>query len=195
MSKPKSTSEKLIIRSNNWRALGLHFALSVAGILAFIVVQPILSLVLRLANMVVEPLWLEYVYFLVPVIGGSFVYVACGYLFLKSTEEKSYLSVSWLALLTTFVGTMFGIVHTILGFPLFEGPGIFEIAGLLVVLFNTLGFGVIALFLTEGNLPDSALSLLLVLFASLFPSALLYLGLRLRIRRKGKQEFEKGEIA
>jgi len=141
-----------------------------------------------------EPLWFEYVYFLVPVIGGSFVYVACGYLFLKSTEEKSYLSVSWLALLTTFVGTMFGIVHTILGFPLFEGPGIFEFAGLLVVLFNTLGFGVIALFLTEGNLPGSVLSLLLVLFASFLPPGLLYIGLRLKAWRKGKQELEKGEI-
>jgi len=181
-----------VILRNNLRALGIHFALSVAGILSLFVVQAVLSLVFNLMESSIEPLWFGYAYFLIPVVVGSFVYIVCSYLFLKSVEEKPLLSVSGLAFLTIFVGIIFGIAHIVLDFPVFSEPATLgDAATLLLILFNTLGFGVVTLFLTEGNLPDGALSFIIVLFISILPPTLFYVGLRLKIWRESRQEITK----
>jgi len=163
---------------NNWRALGIHFALSIIGFISFV------SLSLFTYSIFPDiqgvPYWAELPLFLTPIIGGSFIYIYCGYRFLKPNEKDPLLSVWLLTTVTILAGAiaMIGFLRT----------GIMDASSAHVLVFaNTLDFVILSLFTMESEFNTFNILLLsLILLVSLLPSGLLYLGLRLRIHRETK---------
>jgi len=175
--------EKSIIRSNNWRALGIHFALSILGVFSFVVIQGLFSWI---GNTIL----IEAASFIVPVVGGSFIYVLCGYICLEVTRESALRSVLWLACMTIVVGVPFALGNLIQEFALMPEQNFLDSAiGVLwtpQVALNALGIGVFLavnyIFTSFGHY----LSLLALAITPFLPPGLLYVGLRLKIWREEK---------
>ncbi|MCL2680308.1 MAG: hypothetical protein FWF11_02370 [Coriobacteriia bacterium] len=183
-----------VVRANNRRALGIHFALSVAGLVAAMVLQSIMSTVFLLLSadgsfssddMLVVP---------VAIIGGSLIYVLCGYLFLKPTKEKAWRSVSWLATMTIASGAFAAMSGAFLWLAELLNLGIgemvqnvFAIPIALQMFFNTMAFGVVVTF-SYLPLPNVVVALLCIVIIPVLPPGLLYAGLRLKMRRQGNAD-------
>jgi len=159
---------------NNWRALGIHFALSIIGFISFVLLS--LFTYSIFPDIQGVPYWTELPLFLTPIIGGSFIYIFCGYRFLKPTKENPVFSALWLMIMTTLA-----VIASL-------NSGMLDVSSSHALLFaNLLGFAILSLFTMEnGFLSFHVSSLALILFVSLLPSGLLCLGLRLKIWREGK---------
>ena len=177
------------VRSNNKRALWIHFVLSFVGVATFFMLS---SLSLLNYLVVIIPVFLEQEQILmVPLyltlVVGAFIYVFCGYRFLEPTRDSTALSVVWLAFVTMAASLLSMIVLVISDFGRIvavEGSYI-----LITLIFNTIGSGVITLFGVIGLTPhlfDYPQNPLTYLVPALLPSGLLYLGLRLKMWRQGK---------
>jgi len=185
-------------RQNNRRAIVIHFALTVIGIVIFVLLQflliEFLPLLAGIDSIVFDELPMQLA-LLVTLVGGSVLYVACGYLFLKPADEKAHLSVFWLTRLLTIVGALFigtGIVAwlgELLGVGTFEG--LVGVTFALFLFLNTMGIGVMVFF---GNLLESlgglgSLVTFILLPVSIFlPPGLLYVGLLLKAQKLRAKE-------
>jgi len=173
---------------NNWRALGIHFALSIIGFISFVLLS--LFTYSIFPDIQGVPYWTELPLFLTPIVGGSLIYTYCGYRFLKPSEKNPILSVWLLTAVTVLAGVI--VVADLLR------SDIMDVGSAHVLVFaNTLGFAILSLFAmrNDGLLTLSVLSPLLVVIASLIPSTLLYLGLKLRIRKEKNVVIDEQELS
>lgn len=159
----------LATSKNNKLAIKIHCTLSIIGFLS--------ASVLGDSSQALFPV-------LIPLIGGSLIYVIFGFMFLEPTGDKAHLSVSWLFGVTFTAGSLSTIGYVL---TLFADPANSNIVGFLTsallgaaVFFNTVGMGILALCYEIGLPADSVLGLLIFIPASFLAPALLLLGLRVK---------------
>lgn len=174
-----------VVRSNNLRAIGIHFVLSMIGILLAVVLA---ALAFTMQSGMFN--------FYIVVGGGIFVYFYCGYRYLKPVSERRALSVFWLACITGSASALsvLGLALVDLEYASSSGSTIWLVT-LIPVIFNTVGAGISVVVLDLAHLVsgtsfmfDSALSLVTLLVASVLPSSLLCLGLCLQERYPRKEQ-------
>ena len=175
------------VRSNNKRALVIHLLLSVIGLASVLILQ----------NMTLIGLsdHLFQLTFLIPIFGGSLIYILCGYRFLRPTGEKVYRSVIWVAIVSATPSLSLLLLGAVSLFTTLQPDGpmetILSLPFVLMVFLNTLGMG-IAMF---GGWPlflinSEAFTIFLQLLIAILPSGLLYLGAVLRAGREKRREAE-----
>jgi len=167
-----------ILRLNNLRAIGIHAVLSVIG---FAVAFVILFFVAGLVS------GLEWVLIFFTLFGGVAIYIICGYKYLRCKCEKPFQSVLWLAVLTLAVGVLSGLVTSVFYLVATDDYiGLYSSITILEIAVNAIGFGSMmfaANVMPEAN--ENTFAFLRVVAAAL-PPGLLYLGLRLKIWRSGR---------
>jgi len=187
LSKAQERKANEVVRSNNKRALVIHFLLSIVGFAAFLILATV-------TDSMGSPYWATMATFYFVVVCGLWVYFLCGYFFLRSNGEKAYLSVNWLAAATIIVGFVSAVgffIQESYIVPLDSLP--YSVSGIMVAssfFLNTLGFGIVAM--TEPTSTSSsygiAVGALSFVVVSILPSTLLWLGLRLRMKIDSTEE-------
>lgn len=176
----KSRLKGITVMSNNWTAVKIHAALSVTGLLAYLIVQSILSR-FAVAYNIAASIGHSELDMIIVLVGGMFAYVICGYLFLKPVKEGSALSVFWLAVVTIGATMLMMLSFVLWALPT---PNSFEnVAGILFVpfiLLNTIGMGILVAFGLDA-LPTAVFVPFFFFIASFTSPFLLYLGLRLKV--------------
>jgi len=158
------------LKTNNARAIKLHVALSLIGLFSFIILgespQALIPLIL-------------------PIVGGSLIYIVCGFMFFAHTKERAYLSVLWLSVITFTAGVISALGHIIM---MFVDPVNSDIVGFVAsvsvgaaVLVNTVGMGILALFYEFGFNTSGILGFFILILTPILPPLLLFLGLQLKV--------------
>jgi len=192
-----------VVRSNNKRALIIHFLLSIIGLASAAALTAIASFV-DIGFAAIDTGY-GAIPLMVTVVGGAFIYVACGYFYLHPTKEKASLSVWWLTRMTAILAVLIlvlGLLSAFISFLTGAEETFVQTAYILLIipgaaLLSTITFGTILLLggaldliassgLSPNGIAVQALSILttvLALPAFILPSTLLALGLRIRQRQ------------
>jgi len=178
-----------VIKSNNRRAIVIHFILSALGLFS---TGLILGLILEIVTVPDSSAIVPFTFLGIAFV-GLFVYLICGYKFLKPSKENTALSVFWLTGMTSIL-SMLTIVYVVLlrieesfGLHIFEA-GTVETVMLPFGYFNTVGMGVLAAlgFFDFGL--STLVSILLLIIVALLPPGMLSMGLKLKINKQNNPE-------
>ncbi|MCL2746236.1 MAG: hypothetical protein FWE48_03985 [Coriobacteriia bacterium] len=183
------TDRKQALKSNNIRALVIHFILSLVGLALFSLLLFVLPS--DLTNACKTLTVVDFLPWIISIAVMSLAYVYCGYTRLKLNKEKASLSVVWLSCITVAYGILLALAF--LGVHIADsvlGDGHpFSILAVLYIplgpLFNSLSFGVasladFALDTQTSSTVQQALMITLFPLTAILPPALLCLGLQLQ---------------
>jgi len=180
-----------VVKTNNLRAIKIHFALSLTGLAFFALLWIILPSDPTNASQALS--LIDFLPWIIAIPVMMIAYVWCGYSRLEPAEGSSHLAIFWLACMTFAYGVLLLLTFAliVIADSIFGYDHSFYVAAILYIplgpLFNSLSFGVIslvdfALIDTSPILAQSLVHFILSPVAVLLPSGLLYLGLRLSVR-------------
>jgi len=175
------------VPSNNRKAIGIHFLLSLLGFLAALAITPADGEgIFELA---------------IVVVGGMLIYVACAFTFLKPVASGAWRSFIWLFVLTLIAGVLSAAGIILLDIFVVDthhsGGNLDDFASLMmsaILFLNTVGLGVFALgapvieAVAGPFFTDPAFTAIFLVLVAIIPPGLFYLGLRLKMWRDANEK-------